>query len=202
MVSATANVNYVASGVLVPVPLAGEAALELCNTFAGWGEDAGREYLQTYEHLVVWARERGLVGAREAAEIAREARARPQEAARVLGRARRLRAAFYALAAGEATDEDRAALAREVELAASSARLEWVSSGVAWTLPATPELPLLAVARQIGSFLLDPIPIGRCPGRRCGWLFANPRGRRRWCSMATCGNRAKARRHAAKGAGG
>ena len=199
MVSATANVNYVASGVLVPLPLAGAAALELCNTFAGWGEDAGREYLLSYEHLVVWARERGLVGAGEVTEIAREARARPTEAARVLARARGLRAAFYAVAAGEATDEDRAAVAREVELAASSARLEWRSQGAAWTLPATLELPLLAAARQIGSFVLDPVRIGRCPGRRCGWLFADPRGRRRWCSMATCGNRAKARRHAAKG---
>ncbi len=36
-----------------------------------------------------------------------------------------------------------------------------------------------------------------CPGQRCGWLFLDesPNGRRRWCSMATCGNRAKARRH-------
>ncbi len=202
MVSGTANVNYVASGLLVPVPLAGDAALELCNTFAGWGEDAGREYLLSYEHLVVWARERGVVGAREATGLARDARARPQEAARVLERAKRLRAAFYAVAAGAATDEDRAAVAREVELAASSARLEWGSQGAAWILPATLDLPLLAVAQRIGSFVLDPIRIGRCPGSRCGWLFADPRGRRRWCSMATCGNRAKARRHAAKGTGG
>ena len=202
MVSGTANVNYVASGVLVPVPLAGDAALELCNTFAGWGEDAGREYLLSYEHLVVWASERGFVGGSEAIEVARVARARPGEAARVLERAKRLRAAFFAVAAGEATDEDRAAVAREVELAASTARLEWGLQGAAWILPATLELPLLAVARRIGSFVLDPIRVGRCPGSRCGWLFADPRGRRRWCSMATCGNRAKARRHAAKGIGG
>ena len=202
MVSGTANVNYVASGVLVPVPLAGDAALELCNTFAGWGEDAGREYLLSYEHLVVWASERGLVGVRAATEITRDARARPQKAARVLERVKRLRSAFYAVAAGEATDEDRAAVAREVERAGSSARLEWGLQGAAWMLPATLELPLLAVARRIGSFVLDPIRVGRCPGSRCGWLFADPRGRRRWCSMATCGNRAKARRHAAKETGG
>jgi predicted RNA-binding Zn ribbon-like protein len=35
-----------------------------------------------------------------------------------------------------------------------------------------------------------------CPS--CGWLFLDPRGRRRWCSMATCGNRAKVRAHAAR----
>ena len=201
MVSGTANVNYVASGVLVPVPLAGDSALELCNTFAGWAEHAGREYLLSYEHFVVWARERGFVSAREATQLVRDARASPREAACVLERATGLRQAFYAVAAGDAIEEDRAAVAREAELAAASARLEWGPHGAAWVLPATLELPLLAVARRIGSFVTDPVRVGRCPGRVCGWLFADPRGRRRWCSMATCGNRAKARRHAARAAG-
>lgn len=36
-----------------------------------------------------------------------------------------------------------------------------------------------------------------CPGPRCGWLFVDesPSGRRRWCSMATCGNRSKSNQH-------
>jgi predicted RNA-binding Zn ribbon-like protein len=38
--------------------------------------------------------------------------------------------------------------------------------------------------------------VSACPGAGCGWLFADRRGRRRWCSMAACGNRAKARRYA------
>ena len=39
-----------------------------------------------------------------------------------------------------------------------------------------------------------------CPGERCGWMFldSSPNNRRRWCSMATCGNRHKARQHYAK----
>jgi predicted RNA-binding Zn ribbon-like protein len=37
-----------------------------------------------------------------------------------------------------------------------------------------------------------------CPGDSCGWLFLDPRGRRRWCIMATCGNRSKVRAHAAR----
>ena len=201
MVSGTPNVNYVSSGVLVPVALAGDPALEFCNTFAGWGEDSGREYLLSFEHLAVWAGERGLVAAGQATQIARDARTSPKEAARVLERATHLRAAFYAVAVGEAIDEDRAAVAREAERAAASARLEWGPQGAGWVLPATLELPLLAVARCIGSFVTDPVRVGRCTGRVCGWLFADPRGRRRWCSMATCGNRAKARRYAARAAG-
>jgi predicted RNA-binding Zn ribbon-like protein len=39
--------------------------------------------------------------------------------------------------------------------------------------------------------------IEQCEGDVCGWLFLDrsPAGRRRWCSMRDCGNRAKARRH-------
>ncbi|WP_274423890.1 CGNR zinc finger domain-containing protein [Chelativorans sp. YIM 93263] len=39
--------------------------------------------------------------------------------------------------------------------------------------------------------------IKKCPGSNCGWLFLDEtgNGRRRWCSMETCGNRTKARRH-------
>lgn len=40
----------------------------------------------------------------------------------------------------------------------------------------------------------------RCEGEDCGWLFldSSKAGRRRWCDMTVCGNRAKARRHRAK----
>lgn len=43
----------------------------------------------------------------------------------------------------------------------------------------------------------DRTRIKTCHGERCGWLFLDesPNNRRRWCSMADCGNRAKARRH-------
>lgn len=37
--------------------------------------------------------------------------------------------------------------------------------------------------------------LGACPA--CGWMFYDVTrgGRRRWCSMATCGNRSKVRQH-------
>ena len=42
--------------------------------------------------------------------------------------------------------------------------------------------------------------IRQCEDDACGWLFVDRSrgGRRRWCSMADCGNRAKARRHYTK----
>jgi len=43
-----------------------------------------------------------------------------------------------------------------------------------------------------------------CANDTCRWTFydASPTGRRRWCDMKTCGNRAKAARHRAKVAQG
>jgi predicted RNA-binding Zn ribbon-like protein len=39
-----------------------------------------------------------------------------------------------------------------------------------------------------------------CANDQCRWIFfdESPTGRRRWCDMATCGNRAKAARHRAR----
>src|SRR3954453_7074587 len=39
-----------------------------------------------------------------------------------------------------------------------------------------------------------------CPDAPCRWVFydGSPTGRRRWCNMLTCGNRAKAARHRAR----
>ncbi|MEM9640207.1 MAG: CGNR zinc finger domain-containing protein [Pseudomonadota bacterium] len=36
-----------------------------------------------------------------------------------------------------------------------------------------------------------------CPGVNCGWIFVDEtkNARRKWCSMESCGNRAKAARH-------
>jgi predicted RNA-binding Zn ribbon-like protein len=54
-----------------------------------------------------------------------------------------------------------------------------------------------AVAADAVALLADPVRIARlhrCPGRDCGWVFLDMSGRRRWCSMATCGSREKMRR--------
>ena len=42
-----------------------------------------------------------------------------------------------------------------------------------------------------------------CDDDTCGWLFIDhsPAGRRRWCDMRTCGNRAKVARHRARARG-
>jgi predicted RNA-binding Zn ribbon-like protein len=54
-----------------------------------------------------------------------------------------------------------------------------------------------AVAADAVDLLRDPARLARlhrCPGRNCGWVFLDTSGRRRWCSMDTCGSREKMRR--------
>ncbi|MBA2700601.1 MAG: CGNR zinc finger domain-containing protein, partial [Chloroflexi bacterium] len=49
----------------------------------------------------------------------------------------------------------------------------------------------------------QPERIRICDNDRCRWVFydTSRTGRRRWCDMATCGNRAKAARHRARSKG-
>ncbi len=61
-------------------------------------------------------------------------------------------------------------------------------------------LALLApVLWSAGDLLAGPKldRVRRCANPECGWLFLDDSraGKRRWCSMSSCGNRAKARRH-------
>ena len=61
-------------------------------------------------------------------------------------------------------------------------------------------LALLApVLWSAGDLLAGPRldRVRRCANPECGWLFLDDSraGKRRWCSMQSCGNRAKARRH-------
>jgi predicted RNA-binding Zn ribbon-like protein len=184
---------YEVDGLTLPVRLGGHPALDFCNTAAGWGEPEPKEYLASYRHLVVWAREAGLVDAAAAGRLA------GGDGAEVIERALRLREALYAVCLGSTRSEDWGVVSAEVERAAVAARF---SAPGTWTLPETEELPLLAVARAAGELLAstEPRVVRACPGRGCGWLFLDRRGRRRWCDMAVCGNRAKARRHAARGA--
>lgn len=56
---------------------------------------------------------------------------------------------------------------------------------------------LAIVALRAVALVLDPPPQGVRTCDRCGWFFIDSsRGRRRrWCSMKTCGNQAKATRY-------
>lgn len=194
---------------MLPAALAGHPALDFCNTLAGWNSAEPREYLVSYAHLAVWAREEGLVARSTATRLCQDAELDPSGANSEIERARALRGALYAVCTDPGADAAWGLVGGEAHAAAAAALLvRYAPAGRRWLIPDESGLakPVLELARAAGDLLasenLD--HVGRCPGAGCGWLFLDPRGRRRWCTMAVCGNRAKAQRHAerARQAGG
>lgn len=189
-------------GLLLPIALAGRPCLDFCNTLAGWGEPDPKDYLRSYEHLAAWAEGAGLLPPEEGRRVRAGARRRPEEAERVLRDARRFRGSLYAVATSAPPWPDRqfAVVARWAAAAAAASVLQPHGDRAEWVMGHRVglDLPLLAIARDAGDLLASDATaaVHACPGRGCGWLFLDRSGRRRWCTMAMCGNRDKARRHA------
>ena len=81
---------------------------------------------------------------------------------------------------------------------------EGEAEGYAFIWPGTDDLarPLWPLALSAGDLLTsaDRERVKECAADNCSWLFLDmSRNRsRRWCDMAVCGNRAKARRFRAR----
>jgi predicted RNA-binding Zn ribbon-like protein len=191
--------SVVVDGLVVPLAITDDPALNFCNTRAGWGAPAPKEYLHTHAHLAVWAGHVGLLTPAVAARQRRLGEAAPEAASAVVTRAVALRSALYAALLGRATERDWARVNTEVRAAAAVASLS-PGPPATWTFlsKSIVEHPLHLVTWAAMTLLTGPdaARVAACPGAGCGWVFADPRGRRRWCSMAWCGNRNKARRHA------
>ncbi len=174
-------------GTLLPKPVAGHAALELCNTLAGWDDPPGRrnEWLRTGAHLALWTEFTGLL-------------TRCPRGDGVLAEVRELRAAAYRLL----RHRDGGAFPAVAAVADEANARRVLTPDGGFRLPENddPRLPLHAAALAVADLLGRPerATVRACPGEGCGWLFLDPRGRRVWCSMAACGNRAKVRTYAAR----
>jgi predicted RNA-binding Zn ribbon-like protein len=190
-------------GVRLPVLVGGHPALDLCNTFVGWGEQESVDLLADYRTLVRFAEHAGLMGSPDVDALLGQAERSPRAAAGALLRARELRAATYGIVTGDAAPAAWEAVRRAVRAAVRGSALRPGEDSLGrWTVEVGSAgllAPVHAFAWQVSSLLVQ-VPVarvGRCPGSQCGWVFLD-RGNRRWCLMATCGNRAKARRHAAR----
>ncbi len=186
----------------------GHVALDFTNTVGGFRRERV-ERLAAYADLVAWARAAGVVDDAEGAALTGLAEADPEGAAAALDAARGQREALHrwlaaAVTGGEADDADRARVADDVASAYRSARLAPdPTRGPAWLVTvddAGLALPARRLALATAALLAgeERRRVGLCG--RCSWLFVDPSPsrRRRWCSMATCGNRAKAARHHAR----
>ena len=197
------SVRYERDGLVLPRAIGGDAALDLVNTFAGWDRPAAasaREYLQSYDHLVLWAASTGIVADVDVSPLRRAGRRDPAAADVVLHRAKQLRSSVHDLLLnqdGPATATALRTVQESASAAISAARLTW-EPPAALEFAEGVQRPLHQAAWHCLHFLgtAAATQVRACPGQDCGWLFVDLAGRRRWCRMEWCGNRAKARAHA------
>ena len=190
-------------GFEMPNLVGGHPALDFCNTWAGWGEspDPRREWVPDYDRLVIWAVWAGVIDSATGRRL-RERFATGPEASAVVERAHAFRTAVYVRLTESNGAPATSGLIDPIEAARRAQRFTTTKIGATWEWPEDADLPLHAIALAVADLLIlgDLDRIGRCPGDDCGWLFRSSQ-RRRWCNMATCGNRAKVRAHAARGRG-
>src|SRR5262245_9334558 len=185
-------------GLILPRGVSGHPALDFCNTEAAWGTPEPGDYLRSYEYMVAWAKGAGLVGHDLSDRIRRRAARSSGEASRALDEARAFRNSLHSVLVKPRPGAEWNRVASLVSEGAATAVLTPGRAAATWELPESIglRLPLLALARSAGELLTsdDVRSVRSCPGNHCGWLFLDRRGSRRWCTMSTCGNRAKARR--------
>ena len=189
--------------------IAGHPALDLVNTVDPQGRPRGPaiDYLSSYGDLVRWSRATGLLDEKKERALVALADENPARAGREFKRTLELRDLIYRVFAAIARHESPtaadltelgslAAQARSTQtLARDHGTFTWH-----WKEPVSFDLPTLALADSASELLTRHeqlrTRIRMCEGSPCGWLFVDTSkgGRRRWCAMSMCGNRAKARR--------
>lgn len=185
--------------------LGGHPALDFINT-VDWRDRADAEdCLVSYAALLAWAKRVGLLEPAEAKALAQAADAEPAAADAALAAAVALRETLYRLFGRKgAKPADLERLNHWLAEMPATARLVATKGGggFAWAEPRAGlglSAPILRLAHAAAELLAsDRLPrVHVCGGPGCGWLFldTSPSGRRRWCSMESCGNRAKAQRH-------
>jgi predicted RNA-binding Zn ribbon-like protein len=164
--------------------------------------------LRDFDALALWLQAAGVLDDERTAAMLRRAREQPAGASAALADARRVRAALRALAergvqqplvVQDAIDEinrvlGRSAGTRRVESRDDGAFVRsFVPGGDAFAGLMIPVVESAADTLVLGEL----VRVRRCADAGCTRVFhdESKNGRRRWCDMKSCGNRAKAARH-------
>jgi predicted RNA-binding Zn ribbon-like protein len=201
--------------------VAGRLWLDFVNT-----DDAARtpqserlgirlDALDAFDRFIRWLVAAGVLDAERADALLRRATQQPTGASAALYEARRMRNVLRALAekgdrSGTRSDTatqlaiteinrvlGRSTGSRRVEpLAAGGFSRNFVTAGDVFAALIAPIIETAADALVSGELAR----VHRCANATCGRVFydGSRNGKRRWCDMATCGNRAKAARHRLK----
>ena len=186
----------------------GRLPLDFANTVEWHASAQPQERLGSYADLVSWSKEAGLLTESEAQRLLADGENHPSRASAALGKAIKLREAIYRIYSAVAGGEEpklgditmlnqalKEALAQtQIVPTSSGFELGWVAEGESF------DRMLWPIARSAAELLTSQEfdRVGQCADDRgCGYLFfdTSRNRKRRWCSMESCGNRAKAQRH-------
>ncbi|KVL58130.1 hypothetical protein WT01_17490 [Burkholderia cepacia] len=187
---------------LVPAPPE-TLSIDFANTLYWRGADTPTETFRTLDDLLTWCREQAGVPA----GLADACRVRDEDdEPAMLARALALREALYRLFHAQAEQrephaDDLALLGGFLAEAAPRVALARIDGAYAWRIGGGATLAVLlspvlwSAIDLLGGARLAKVK--RCANDACQWLFIDDskNGSRRWCSMSSCGNRAKAYRH-------
>ncbi|MBS4171694.1 ABATE domain-containing protein [Bacillus sp. FJAT-49736] len=191
-----------------PGMLGGRLCLDFANTVS-WHDSSekSQELLTSYEKLVNWSLHADILNKQQSLSLLKKAENHPSQATEVLQQAIKLRESIYrifSLASNNETpaSEDLSILNEAIGKAYAMMQivpgdhkfsLEFLNGEerLDGMLP-----PIVQSAIDILTSEKELSRVKKCEGYPCGWLFLDTsRNRsRRWCSMADCGNRAKAKR--------
>lgn len=181
----------------------------LCLQFANTAESDDNR-LADYHDLISWCRREGALSEEVASRLLEDAARQPRRAGHVFRKAVALRrtvnSVFSAAAAQRTPSEtDLRSLNRAVVEALKHLRIVQTAVGFGWEweeAKTSLEFPLWLVARSAADLITSErqVRIQQCESADCSWLFLDrsKNRSRRWCDMAECGNREKARRSRAR----
>ncbi|WP_445996865.1 CGNR zinc finger domain-containing protein [Okibacterium fritillariae] len=182
--------------------VAGHHALDLVDT-VHWrlSETKLIDTLRSYDHVVDWCEQMGLLSPHDCAALRRSAAHEPDAAAREHSAIQEMREAIFA-AVFEQLGAAAELLSTEYAGAIASARLEREADSPdnrwEWRLDLTLATPRARIALLAAELLTGDLSTARqCADDACGWVYldTSPRHNRVWCTAAGCGNRNRVARH-------
>lgn len=187
----------------------GNLALDFANTVSRRHiPERRREHLESYANLLSFSEQSTMMASKELNGLRTYAAKHGNDAQRGLRKAIVLREALYRAFATIAQQD--AARADDLKVIAGYAldalrhrRLTRINGAYSWQWESGGKTPLDRILWPIAQSAADLLTSAElqmvrfCEAPDCEWLFLDrSRNRsRRWCDMASCGNRQKARRH-------
>jgi predicted RNA-binding Zn ribbon-like protein len=186
----------------------GNLVLDFTNTSEFHASQNPTEMLTSFSDLISWSQAAGLLTKNEGRDLLNRAARHPKWAAASLEKALTFRELVYRILSAAANNKppepkDLNAFNNSLSAALAQSEITAEAKGFSWTWSEENidlDRILWELAREAANLLTsgDLKRVGECADDRgCGYLFIDTSRNhsRRWCSMESCGNRAKAKRH-------